>query len=223
MCKTKTDSQTAGEKSKLHCKGWGNTASLECKFFVATPIFFLEWVDPEILPLEWVSKIPTLPRSHGRLTRAMAGPWGDENGCRAEWLAFYDQARTTSCMTSYRSNSFNSYFEPAAATIHHLDNLPKFLTNSFLGHSNTKIESMAADLGDGSLLAHVCAVAVLFLPVTGPVFQLWAVAEQCQVHWLSHLHPEDGSSLVQMPWWCQWPIDAMMMPVTYLIQAILES
>ena len=35
-----------------------------------------------------------------------------------------------------------------------------------------KIKSVAADLGDERLLALVCAVAVLFLHVTGPFFQL---------------------------------------------------
>ena len=108
-----------------------------------------------------------------RLTSAITGPRGDEkNGCRAEWLAFCDQAGVTSCMTSYRSNRFNCYFETAAAIIHHLDNLQRFLTNGYLGHSNMKIESVAADLGDERLLALVCAVAVLFLRVTGPFFQL---------------------------------------------------
>ena len=108
-----------------------------------------------------------------RLTSDITGPRGDEkNGCRAEWLAFCDQVGATSYITSYRSNRFNCYFETAAAIIYHLDHLRMFLTKGCLGHSNMKIESVIADLGDDILLSLVCAVAVLFFRLTGPFFQL---------------------------------------------------
>ena len=46
------------------------------------------------------------------------------------------------------------------------------LTEGYLALSNLKVESITADPGDNNLLALVGAVAVLFLRVTGPYFQL---------------------------------------------------
>ena len=77
-----------------------------------------------------------------------------------------------SFMTSYRSNRFNSFFMGAAAVIHHHEDLKAFLNSGCLGHSNLKIESVAADCTDDILLALVCAVAVLYFQVTGPFWQL---------------------------------------------------
>ena len=42
--------------------------------------------------------------------------------------------------------------------------LKAFLNCGYLGHSNLKIESVAADCTDDRLLALVCAVAVLYQP-----------------------------------------------------------
>ena len=108
-----------------------------------------------------------------RTASDILGPRGDEkNGCRAEWLGFCEEARKKSCMTSYRSNRFNSYFLGAAAIIYHLDDIRSFLSKGYLSHSNLKIESVAADCGDNTLLALVCAIALLYLRVTGPFWEL---------------------------------------------------
>ena len=77
-----------------------------------------------------------------------------------------------SFMTSYWSNRFNSFFMGAAAVIHHHEDLKAFLNSGYLGHSNLKIESVAADCTNDRLLALVCAVAVLYFQVTGPFWQL---------------------------------------------------
>ena len=60
----------------------------------------------------------------------------------------------------------------AAAVIHHLGDLQSFLNKGYLGHSNLKTESVKADCNDDMLLSLVCAVAVLYLRVTGPYWQL---------------------------------------------------
>ena len=56
--------------------------------------------------------------------------------------------------------------------IHHHEDLKAFLNSGYLGHSNFKIESVAADCTDDRLLALVSAVAVLYFQVTGPFWQL---------------------------------------------------
>ena len=60
----------------------------------------------------------------------------------------------------------------AAAVIHHHEDLKAFLNSGYLGHSNLKIESVAANCTDDRLLALVCAAAVLYFQVTGPFWQL---------------------------------------------------
>ena len=92
--------------------------------------------------------------------------------CRAEWVAFCEERDITSCVTNYRSNRFNNFFQSAAAIVHHHDQMKTFFTNGYLSHTNLKIESVAADLQDDNLMSLVCAVALLFIHVTGPYFEL---------------------------------------------------
>lgn len=106
-----------------------------------------------------------------RIAADLTGPRGDEkNGCRMDWLAFCEEKDQKSRMTSYRSNRFNSFFEGAAAIIHHQTDLRSFFPS--LGHSNLKIESLAADLDDQRLMICVCAVALIFIRITGPYWGL---------------------------------------------------
>lgn len=105
-----------------------------------------------------------------RLASSLMGPRGDEkNGCRAEWLSFLENK---SLLTSYRSNRFNCFFVSAAAVIHHLQEMKTFLHSGLLGHSNLKIDSLAEDIKDSNLLALVCAVALLYIALTGPFWKL---------------------------------------------------
>ncbi|KAL3889614.1 hypothetical protein ACJMK2_001950 [Sinanodonta woodiana] len=76
------------------------------------------------------------------------GPRGDENGVRAEWIAFCSQRIIKSMVTSYHNNRFNNYFEGAAALIHHKSDIVSFLKNGNLGHSNLKLESVDVDAHD---------------------------------------------------------------------------
>jgi len=87
-----------------------------------------------------------------------------------EWLAYCDEKEVRSMMTSYRSNRFNSFYEGAAAIIHHRVTLLGFFRS--LGHSNLKTQSIEADLADDRLLAFVSAVALLYIHLTGPYWEL---------------------------------------------------
>ena len=108
-----------------------------------------------------------------RLTCDIAGPRGDDKtGCRAEWMAFCEEHGLKSHMTSYWSNRFNCFFQSAAAIIYHLQDLRSFLGDGYLSHMNNKIESVAADIQDETLLSFVCAIAVLYIRVTGPFWNL---------------------------------------------------
>ena len=100
-----------------------------------------------------------------RTTSDITGPGDDnKNGCRAEWIGYCEEVAKESLMTSYRSNGFSNFFMGAAAVIHHHEDLKAFLNRGYLGHSNLKIENVAADCTDDRLLALVCAVAVLLPP-----------------------------------------------------------
>ena len=106
-----------------------------------------------------------------RTASHVTGPRGDQkNGCRVEWLAYCEEKGVKSRMTSYRSNRFNSYFEGAAAIIHHRRTLVSFFQS--LGHSNLKTQSVEVDLADNRLLAFVAAVALLYIHLTGPYWEL---------------------------------------------------
>ena len=108
-----------------------------------------------------------------RTASDICGPRGDDkNGCRAEWLAYCHENGRKSLLTSYRSNRFNCFFQGAAAILFHREDLQSFLTNGYLGRVNLKIDSVKADIVDEKLLSLVCAVALLYLQVTGPYWQL---------------------------------------------------
>ena len=56
---------------------------------------------------------------------------------------------------------FNSYFEGAAAVVHHRNDLMEFINH--LDHPNLKIESVMRDLQDDKLLIFVCIMAVIYI------------------------------------------------------------
>ena len=100
------------------------------------------------------------------------GPRGDEkSGCRAEWQGYCDSIQKRSEMTSYRSNRFNCYFEGAAATIFHQEDIIAFLQDG-VSHLNLKVQSVEADLQDQRLVTLLSAVARLYFRVTGPYWKL---------------------------------------------------
>lgn len=108
-----------------------------------------------------------------RLASDVTEPRGDDkNGCRAEWQAHCAEHNVKSCMTSYRSNRFNCFFQPATAAIHHQTQLQDLFDSGRLSHTNGKLESVSADCRDVRLLSLVCAVALLYVNVSGPFWRL---------------------------------------------------
>ena len=58
------------------------------------------------------------------------GPRGDEkSGCRDAWEAFCDMTDRRSCVSSYRSNRFNNYFQAGAALHYHREDINQFFDN----------------------------------------------------------------------------------------------
>ncbi|KAI0223811.1 hypothetical protein LSAT2_025070, partial [Lamellibrachia satsuma] len=108
-----------------------------------------------------------------RTASDVLGPRGDEkSGCCAEWQAFCEEEGMKSHMTSYRGNRFNSFFEGAAAIVHHEEHIKTFFSQGFLSHTNLKLQSVEADINDPRLVALLCAVGLLYLRVTGPYWNL---------------------------------------------------
>ena len=60
----------------------------------------------------------------------------------------------------YWSNRFNSCFEGAAATVFHHADLRKIFGGGFLGQTDLKIESTAADIKDDSLLSLILTLCI---------------------------------------------------------------
>ena len=94
-----------------------------------------------------------------------------------EWLAYCEEKEVRSRMTSYRSNRFNSFFEGAAVIIHHRRTLLSFFRSR--GHSNLKMQSVEANLADNRLLAFVAAVALLYIYLTEPCWELLQSKVKC--------------------------------------------
>ena len=107
-----------------------------------------------------------------RMASSLTGPRGNEKcGCRGDWLAYCEQRGVVSQMTNYRDNRFNCYFLAAASVIYHREHIHT-LFSGLLGHSNSLIRSVKADLEDNRVLCLVCAIALLYFNITGPFWGL---------------------------------------------------
>ena len=107
-----------------------------------------------------------------RLVCDVLGPRGDEkNGCRDDWIAFCSLRNVTSKLSSYRGNRFNNLFESAAAIVHHKDDICLFFS-TYKDPSNLKQKSIVHDIQSAQIIAMVAALAVSFIFITGPFWQL---------------------------------------------------
>ncbi|XP_033914500.2 uncharacterized protein LOC117435453 [Acipenser ruthenus] len=108
-----------------------------------------------------------------RMACDVLSPRGEEKfGCRKEWLAFCEANGKASKVPSGRSNRFNSFFEGAAALIHHhMDIVAFFSDEHVLKRLNVIQESVRDDVQDPILQALVCVFAVVYLQVIGPYWQ----------------------------------------------------
>ena len=102
-----------------------------------------------------------------------------KKGCRADQMAFCEENGKSSLLTSCPSNHFNCFLLGAAALLHHRQDLASFLSDGYLGHTNLKTDSLKADTDDDRLRSLVCAIAILYLQVTGPYWQLIQSGEAC--------------------------------------------
>ncbi|KTF72715.1 hypothetical protein cypCar_00030654 [Cyprinus carpio] len=93
---------------------------------------------------------------------------------RRHWLAFCLERKNPSRLPIYRSNRVINYFEAAAGLIHHHEDVASFVSDLQLlnDDSNILLESLNADANDEALQALVCVIAVIFLKVLGPFWQL---------------------------------------------------
>ncbi|XP_077051513.1 solute carrier family 52, riboflavin transporter, member 2 isoform X2 [Siphateles boraxobius] len=95
---------------------------------------------------------------------------------RRYWLAFCLERKNPSRLPINRSNRVINYFEAAAGLIHHLEDVVLFVSDLQLlnenSNSNILLESVNADANDEALQALVCVVAIVYLKVLGPFWQL---------------------------------------------------
>ncbi|XP_067281540.1 solute carrier family 52, riboflavin transporter, member 2 isoform X1 [Pseudorasbora parva] len=93
---------------------------------------------------------------------------------RRHWLAFCLERKNPSRLPINQSNRVINYFEAAAGLIHHHEDVVLFVSDLQLLNekSNILVESVNADANDEALQALVCVVAVVYLKVLGPFWQL---------------------------------------------------
>ncbi|CAM4636669.1 unnamed protein product [Leuciscus chuanchicus] len=95
---------------------------------------------------------------------------------RRYWLAFCLERKNPSRLPINRSNRVINYFEAAAGLIHHHEDVVLFVSDLQLlnedSNSNILLESINADANDEALQALVCVVAIVYLKVLGPFWQL---------------------------------------------------
>ncbi|XP_028673851.1 solute carrier family 52, riboflavin transporter, member 2 isoform X1 [Erpetoichthys calabaricus] len=98
---------------------------------------------------------------------------GQKYGCKKEWSAFCEVNGKTSKVISARSNRFVHFFEGAAALMHHYVDIATFFTESYnSGTRNVIQESVQDDLFDETLQSLLCVLALVYLKVIGPYWQL---------------------------------------------------
>lgn len=93
---------------------------------------------------------------------------------RRLWLAFCLERKIPSSLPIYRSNRVINYFEAAAGLIHHHEEVALFVSDLQLLNNNSSIllDSINADANDKTLQTLVCVVAIIYLKVLGPFWQL---------------------------------------------------
>ncbi|KAL8585134.1 hypothetical protein ACOMHN_013150 [Nucella lapillus] len=110
-----------------------------------------------------------------RLASNSCGPVGDEkSGVQEKWLAYCRSTGTKSLLQSllqsYRDNRFNALFETAAQVHRHKQDLFAFL--SMLENKNLMLQSVFEDLTDPRARSMVHALAVVYVHITGPYWDL---------------------------------------------------
>lgn len=93
---------------------------------------------------------------------------------RRHWLAFCLERKNPSRLPVNRSNRIISYYEAAAGLVHHYEDVPLFVSEleDLNKDVNILLQSIGADANDEALQTLVCVVAIVYLKVLGPLWQL---------------------------------------------------
>ena len=105
-----------------------------------------------------------------RMVSEIFGPVGDYLGLRDVWEAHCAEHGIKSRIGQYKDNRFNCLFETSAQVLHHLEEF-RFLLKG-VAKPNQKLVSIAADLDCPVVLTFIQALAVMFVRVTGPYWNL---------------------------------------------------
>lgn len=126
---------------------------------------------------------------------------------RKHWVAFCEEKKNPSKLTTKHSNRFNGYFEAAAALVHHYKEIPLFFSDLLTLNSdaNIVVESAAADATDSVIQSFVCVLAILYCKILGPYWQLLKSGAEYSIysHYLLCLYQrfldwsKDPSSLLE--------------------------
>ncbi|XP_051520395.1 uncharacterized protein LOC127421407 [Myxocyprinus asiaticus] len=93
---------------------------------------------------------------------------------RRHWLAFCIERNNPSKLPITRSNRLINYFEAAVGLVHHYEDVALFVSELQLlsDVSDIVLESVNADVSDEAMQALVCVLAIVYLKVLGPFWQL---------------------------------------------------
>lgn len=100
----------------------------------------------------------------------------DTQNYRKHWVAFCEEKQNPSKLAMNESNRFNNYFEAAAGLIHHHKEIALFFSDLLSLNNDTCpnviLESVAADADDAVIQSLVCVLAIVYLKILGPYWQL---------------------------------------------------
>jgi hypothetical protein len=98
------------------------------------------------------------------------GPVGDHHGVRDRWEAHCSRHGIKNFVSAYKDNRFNALFRSSAELIHHRDDFISVLQT--VTTPNLKIKSVLADISCPVVIAMVQAVALLYIKVNDPYWNL---------------------------------------------------
>ncbi|XP_076308437.1 uncharacterized protein LOC143223841 [Tachypleus tridentatus] len=107
------------------------------------------------------------------------GPVGDHLGLRDLWEVHCATLDLKSLINNYKDNRFNGLFETSAQVLYHRKD---FLYLLGMRSSNKKLQALSADLSDPLVVRFIQAMAVVFIQVTGP---FWNLLEDGSVPYVS--------------------------------------
>ena len=119
-------------------------------------------------------------------TSEVFGPVGDYLGLRDLWEVHCSNHGIKSKIGSYKENQFNGLFETSAQILHHRND---FLYILSLRTSKKKLQSVQPDLQDPLVMTFTQAMAVLFINITGPFWNLTESGDIPYVNLHSVLQP----------------------------------